>query len=353
MNYKHFLDLNDYSMNQVNEIIDLGLSIYTNPEKYMDTQKGKILATAFFEPSTRTQLSFAAAMLRLGGQVIGFDNPDVLSVAKGETLTDTIKVVSQYADILTMRHPLDGSARAAASVSDIPVINAGDGEHLHPTQTLIDLVTIKKFKGEIENLTIGLCGDLKYGRTVHSLIKILVEFSNIRFVLISTNELKLPEAFTEVLKNSGCKYTEVESLSEALPDLDVLYMTRIQKERFPSEFEYNQQKDRYLLNFEKLTLAKPNLAILHPLPRVDEIDTAVDADPRALYFEQVKLGMYARMALITYILNNKSEGIDVFTSQETEKICTNKNCITAHEKSLNQHFITDGIVKYCEYCEHR
>ena len=285
MAYKHLIDLNDFSISECDTIIALAEKILQNPQAYSKQLEGKILATLFYEPSTRTQMSFQAAMLRLGGQTIGFDNPMNSSVAKGENLCDTIQIISGYADMIVMRHPLEGSAKAAALCSPIPVINAGDGGHLHPTQTLTDLLTLHHEKGGLENLCVGLCGDLKNGRTVHSLVKYLCRYHSNHFVFISTPQLKMPAYVLDVLHASGCTYEEVFSLEEAMPKLDVLYMTRIQKERFSSEEEYREQCSHYILNKEKMQLAKSSLRVLHPLPRVDEISCEVDKDSRAVYFK--------------------------------------------------------------------
>lgn len=354
MEQKHLIDLNDFTKSEWNEIISLALDIEQDPKKYYGTASGKILATLFYEPSTRTQMSFQTAMLRLGGQTIGFDNPQNSSVAKGENLKDTVTVVSKYADIIAMRHPLEGAAKAGALNSDCPVINAGDGGHLHPTQTLTDLVTLAKYKGKIENLTVGFCGDLKFGRTVHSLIKALCSFDNIQFVLISAKELAVPQYIIDLLDSCGCKYIFEDSLSAAMPKLDVLYMTRVQRERFASEEEYLRLKDLYILTQDKLIDAKRDLCILHPLPRVDEITTDVDDDARAKYFEQANCGVYARMALILYILSGEHGTTKLFDSPQTKiHECQNKRCITKTEKYLPRHFSQSGDLITCEYCDGR
>lgn len=297
----HLIDPRDLTIENLNELIKLGEDIIENPAKYGDSCKGKILATLFYEPSTRTRLSFEAAMQRLGGSVIGFSEPGSSSSKKGESLSDTIRTVSSYSDIIAMRHPKEGSAMYASYYSGVPLINAGDGGHYHPTQTLADLFTIKETKGKLNNMTIGLCGDLKFGRTVHSLIKTMSNFEGIKFVLISPEELRVPEYIThEVL--AGKEYKEVYSIEDCIEELDVLYMTRVQKERFFNEADYVRLKDSYILNMDKLKNAKKDLSILHPLPRVNEISKEVDADPRACYFNQVKYGMYIRMALILKLL---------------------------------------------------
>lgn len=300
-NVKHLIDPRDFTMEGLEKLLELGKDISLNEEKYSEKCRGKILATLFYEPSTRTRLSFTAAMMRLGGNVLGFSEPGSSSVSKGESLSDTIRTVGCYSDIIAMRHPKEGSAMFAAEYSPIPLINAGDGGHYHPTQTLTDLLTIKEVKGRLDNLTIGLCGDLKFGRTVHSLIKTMCKFKNIKFVLISPNELKVPEYIKEeVLKNGN--YKEVTSLDDCIDELDVLYMTRVQKERFFNEADYVRLKNSYILTPEKLEKAKKDLSILHPLPRVNEIHVDVDKDPRACYFDQMKYGMYIRMALILTLL---------------------------------------------------
>ncbi len=355
MSCNHLIDLADLPMEQWDNIIHLALKIEQNPREFFGIMEGKILATLFYEPSTRTQMSFQSAMLRLGGQVIGFSNPQNSSVAKGETLGDTIRIVNSYADIIAIRHPLEGAAKAAAAYSQrCPVINAGDGGHLHPTQTLTDLVTLVKEKGRLDNLTIGICGDLKYGRTVHSLIKALSKYENNKFVLISTKELAVPAYTKNILNSAGCPYTEVFSLSEVIGDLDVLYMTRIQKERFPSEAEYEAQKNIYVLDTEKLSLAKKDMKILHPLPRVDEITHEVDADPRAVYFKQAQYGVYGRMALIIRMLSKQDYQQTLFYgSSQTGHPCANPNCITNTETYLPKHYMESGDMLVCEYCEQK
>ena len=285
-------------------MIALAEDIAKDPKKYSKVCDGKKIATLFYEPSTRIRLSFEAAMLNLGGSVLGFSSAASSSASKGESVADTIRVISCYADIAAMRHPKEGAPYVASLHSQIPVINAGDGGHQHPTQTLTDLLTIHSLKGRLDKLTIGLCGDLKFGRTVHSLISALVRYTGIRFVLISPEELRLPTYIRkDVLEKNNVPYTELESLEEALPDLDILYMTRVQQERFFNEEEYIRLKDRYILDKEKMTLARPDMLVLHPLPRVNEISVEVDSDPRAAYFKQVQFGVYARMALIMTLLN--------------------------------------------------
>lgn len=300
---RHCLDTTDFTVEEIDELIKLATDIIANRQKYAHVCDGKKLATLFFEPSTRTRLSFEAAMMELGGNVIGFSEANSSSASKGETVGDTVKVVSCYADIIAMRHPLEGAPRVASFKSDVPIINAGDGGHSHPTQTLTDLLTIYREKGCLSDLTIGLCGDLKFGRTVHSLIKAMCRYKNIRFVLISPKELAVPDYIkTDVLEASGMEYCEVEKMEDVMPQLDILYMTRIQRERFFSEDEYLRHKDAFILDPAKLENAKSDLTIMHPLPRVNEITTEVDDDPRAKYFEQALNGKFIRMALIMTLL---------------------------------------------------
>lgn len=300
---RDLIDPINFSTDEINEILILAQDMEKNPERYSNLCSGKILAALFYEPSTRTRLSFEAAMLRLGGRIIGFSEPNSTSVSKGESLEDTIKIISCYSDIIAIRHPQEGSAKRASLYSDIPVINAGDGANQHPTQTLTDLSTIQNLKGRLSNLTVGLCGDLKFGRTVHSLIKALSRYSNNKVILISPDELKIPNYIKEeVLKNTSMEIQEVKSLEEVMDSLDILYMTRIQKERFNSEDEYLRLKDSYILTKDKLRNAKDDMLILHPLPRVNEIHPEIDADKRAAYFKQARYGMYVRMALISKLL---------------------------------------------------
>lgn len=350
MSIRHLIAFHDLSMPEWEEIIDLALQIEEKPEDFYGCCENKILATLFYEPSTRTQMSFQTAMLRLGGRIIGFDNPSNSSVAKGENLKDTIQVVSGYADIMAMRNPVEGSAKAATLFSGCPVINAGDGGHLHPTQTLTDLVTLKKEIGTLDGLTVGLCGDLKYGRTVHSLIQAMTHFRT-KFILISTPELSLPSYLKDTIRSAGCRYEEIFSLEEAIDKLDVLYMTRIQRERFPSEAEYERQKSTYVLDRKKLTQAKSSLKILHPLPRVDEVLVEVDSDPRALYFMQAIYGVYARMSLILFLLR-QTGGYHPFDGKEIpHERCGNPNCVTNKEGYLPHYFCNHGDMLTCEYCD--
>jgi aspartate carbamoyltransferase catalytic subunit len=300
---KHLLSPLDLSVSELTDLLDLARDISKDPKKYSHICDGKKLATLFYEPSTRTRLSFESAMLNLGGSVLGFSSANSSSASKGESVSDTIRVISCYADICAMRHPKEGAPMVAASKSSIPVINAGDGGHQHPTQTLTDLMTIRELRGSLDNFTIGLCGDLKFGRTVHSLINSLVRYSNVRFVLISPKELRIPDYIRDdVLSANNAEFIEVESLEEAIPQLDILYMTRVQRERFFSEDEYLRMKDFYILDTAKMALAKDNMYVLHPLPRVNEISVEVDDDPRAAYFKQVQYGVYVRMALIMTLL---------------------------------------------------
>ncbi len=300
---KHLIDILDLSVDEIADLISTANDIMANPEKYREKCRYKKLATLFFEPSTRTRLSFEAAMLELGGSVLGFSDASSSSSSKGESVSDTTAVVSGYADIIAMRHPKEGAPLVASMCSEVPVINAGDGGHNHPTQTLADLLTIQREKGDLNNLTIGFCGDLKFGRTVHSLIAAMSRYKNIKFVLISPKELKLPSYVkNDHIKAKGISYEQTESLDDVIDTLDVLYMTRVQKERFFNEEDYLRLKDSYILTPDKLTNAKKDLSILHPLPRVNEISTLVDSDPRACYFRQTKCGKYMRMALILKLL---------------------------------------------------
>lgn len=355
---RSLIDIHDFSTAEIGDLIKTANDIIENPEKYSEKCKGKKLATLFYEPSTRTRLSFEAAMMELGGNVIGFSEASSSSAAKGESVADTAKVMSAYADIIAMRHPQEGAPYVASRNATVPVINAGDGGHNHPTQTLTDLLTISREKGRLHDLTVGFCGDLKYGRTVHSLIAALARYENIKIVLISPAELTVPSYVRyEILNKNNMEYTETTDLEGAMPDLDVLYMTRIQKERFEEEADYERLKDSYILTEEKLIRAKNDLAILHPLPRVNEISVKVDSDPRACYFRQVYNGKYIRMALILQLLR-EADGI-IAAENRTELLvnklsCNNKRCITQTEQELDQLFkVTDaeaGICR-CVYCE--
>ena len=299
---RSLIDISELTTGEIEELIGVANDIIANPEKYSEKCRSKKLATLFFEPSTRTRLSFEAAMLELGGSVLGFSEAQSSSASKGESVADTAKVISCYADIIAMRHPKEGAPLVAARNASIPVINAGDGGHCHPTQTLADLLTIYREKGGFDNLTVGFCGDLKFGRTVHSLISALIRYKNVRFVLISPNELKLPGYVKDKLDKEGIEYTETDSLENSIADLDILYMTRVQKERFFNEEDYLRLRDTYILTPEKMALASDKLRVLHPLPRVNEISVAVDGDPRDCYFKQVLYGKYMRMALILKLL---------------------------------------------------
>ena len=357
MLHKNLIDLEYMTKEQLNQTIKLAGLIKNKPENYKHACDGKILATLFYEPSTRTQMSFQTAMLKLGGKIIGFDNPANSSVSKGENLKDTITIISGYADIIAIRHPKEGSAKAASLFSSVPVVNCGDGSHFHPTQTLADVVTLNYEKGRLDNLKIGLCGDLLNGRTVHSLIKTLSKYENNSFVLISTKELTVPPYIIDTMEKSGCEYTVVNNLKDAISDLDVLYMTRIQRERFKSEEEYEKQKGVFVLDKEKLSYAKKDMIILHPLPRVDEIKIEVDDDPRACYFKQAVYGMYGRMALILLLLREK----DAFSFDTPEgvtdnsKLCSNPNCITNNpdESYLPKYIQKTNENLICDYCDHK
>ena len=346
---RNLIDILDFSTEEIDELIAVANDIIDNPDKYRDVCHGKILGTLFFEPSTRTRLSFTSAMMSLGGQVLGFDNAASSSTAKGETVQDTIRMVSAYSDIIAMRHPKEGAPIAASRVATVPVINAGDGGHYHPTQTLTDLITIKRKCGRFDNLTVGICGDLKYGRTVHSLIAAMSRYENVKFVLIAPDELKLPDYVKEEFLGDGkSEYLETESLEDAIPSLDILYMTRIQAERFQDKNEYERLKDSYILELSKLKCAKSTLSILHPLPRVNEINVDVDDDPRAHYFEQAANGRFVRMALILKLLG--THGIDDrrMDGEEDEALkCTNPHCLSRVERGL-KHLFKDGKCIYCD-----
>ncbi len=299
---RHLMSPLDFSVEELDKLFDLAEDIEASPEKYAHACDGKVLATCFYEPSTRTRLSFESAMIHLGGKVLGFSDAANSSASKGESVSDTIRVISCFADICAMRHPKEGAPMVAAEKSGIPVINAGDGGHQHPTQTLTDLLTIRSLKHRLDNMTIGLCGDLKFGRTVHSLIRALVRYENIRFIFISPEELRVPDYITDMLKEKNIPYEEVIRLENVMPSLDILYMTRVQKERFFNEEDYVRLKDFYILDKTKMEYARPDMLILHPLPRVNEISVEIDDDPRAAYFKQVQYGVYVRMALILTLL---------------------------------------------------
>ncbi|MBF1123754.1 MAG: aspartate carbamoyltransferase [Solobacterium sp.] len=303
MEIRNLISITDFSVEEIDKMIGVAGDIMTNPDKYIDICKGKKLATLFFEPSTRTRLSFEAAMLELGGSVLGFSEASSSSASKGESVSDTIRTVGCYADIIAMRHPKEGAPIVAARRTTVPIINGGDGGHHHPTQTLTDLLTITREKGRLNNLTVGLCGDLKFGRTVHSLIEAMLRYENVKFVLIAPPELRVPQYIIDMLEKAGAEYKQVETMEAVMPELDILYMTRVQRERFFNEEDYIRLKDTYILNMDKLANAKKDMAILHPLPRVNEISVEVDDDPRAAYFRQALCGKYIRMALILNLLN--------------------------------------------------
>ena len=347
---RNLVNILDLTTEEIRELVTCASDIMALPEAYSSVCRGKIMGALFFEPSTRTRLSFTSAMMSLGGSVLGFDQAGSSSVAKGETVSDTIRMVSAYSDIIVMRHPKEGAPVVATRVSDVPIINAGDGGHFHPTQTLTDLLTIHKKKGRFDSLTIGVCGDLKYGRTVHSLISAMSRYENIRFVLISPDELKLPDYVKdEYLFATGCEFAETESLEAAIPSLDILYMTRIQKERFASSEEYERLKDSYILTADKLVMAKEDLSIMHPLPRVNEIDVSVDDDPRAHYFDQAKYGRYIRMALIMMLLKQKNVPEERVQGVERDDlICENPHCITSTERGIRHLFDEYGKCIYCD-----
>ena len=344
---RNLIDILDFSCEELDKLINVASNILDYPERYREACRGRILGTLFFEPSTRTRLSFTSAMMSLGGSVLGFDQAGSTSVAKGETVADTIRMVSAYTDIIAMRHPKEGAPVVASAVSSVPIINAGDGGHFHPTQTLTDLLTIKRKTGRFDNLTIGLCGDLKYGRTVHSLISAMARYENVKFVLISPEELKLPDYIkADFLGN--CEYKETPDLEGSIPELDILYMTRIQGERFESKEEYERLKDSYILDKSKLKYAKESLSILHPLPRVNEIDVDVDDDPRAHYFEQAAYGRYIRMALILMLLNTEGVNDNRMVGEENPMLeCTNPHCLSRTERGIKKLFRG----KTCIYCD--
>jgi len=355
---RSLIDIVDFSVEEIQELLETACDISENPAKYAQMCRGKKLATLFYEPSTRTRLSFEAAMYELGGNVLGFSSADSSSAAKGESMADTAKMLSCYADIMAIRHPKEGAPYVAATNATIPVINAGDGGHCHPTQTLADLLTIYRENGRLHGLTVGCCGDLKYGRTVHSLISALSRYEDIKVILISPEELRLPKYVKyEVLDKNGMEYVETTSLDEAIPQLDVLYMTRIQRERFDSFDEYERLKDSYILTPEKMKAAKDTMRVLHPLPRVNEISVKVDDDPRAAYFRQALNGKFMRMALILKLLKDAQEGRQMEQLKTVENsglVCDNSRCISSTEQELPHKFkLVDaerGIYR-CIYCE--
>ena len=348
---RHILDLQDLDQDTWNSLYQTCSDIMQTPNAYIDAARGKIMASLFYEPSTRTNLSFQTAMMRLGGGVVGFSDPNLSSVSKGESLKDTIIMTSSYADVLVMRNPKEGAAKAASLYASVPVINAGDGGHLHPTQTLTDLTTIMKLRGSIGNMNIGLCGDLKNGRTVHSLIKSLMNFPNIIFYLISPRELTIPNYIRQLLKESKQRFYEVAGLEACIPSLDVLYMTRIQRERFSDQMEYERLKGVYVLNKRKMQTAKKDMIVLHPLPRVDEINGDMDDDPRAAYFEQAQCGMYIRMALLLHVLNQPRIKPQQLSATLTNRVCNNERCITKTEPYLPVLTKVSSGVVCCAYCD--
>lgn len=353
MENRNLIDLDQMSKEQLEKLIKKAKKIMNSPADYRHACDGKILATLFYEPSTRTQMSFQTAMLKLGGRTIGFDNPLNSSVAKGENLKDTITIIGGYADIIAMRHPIEGSSMAASLYAGVPVINCGDGGHLHPTQTLTDLVTLSCEKGRLDNLKVGICGDLLNGRTVHSLIKALSQYENNSFVLISTKELTVPLYVIDILEKNNCKYEFSNSLSESIKDIDVLYMTRIQRERFANDEEYEAQKNVFVLDKEKLANAREDMIILHPLPRVNEITVDIDDDPRALYFKQAQYGMYGRMALILLLLQEDEFSLAKRETQITKLKCCNKKCITNQEDYLPHLCYNKLNMVMCDFCDKR
>lgn len=352
---RSILNILDLTVEEIEQLIKVAEDIIDNPEKYNESCKHKTLATLFFEPSTRTRLSFESAMLSLGGNVLGFSNASSSSATKGESVADTITVVSGYVDIIAMRHPKEGAGFVGSKHSFVPIINAGDGGHYHPTQTLADLLTIHREKGRFENLTIGLCGDLKYGRTVHSLIGAMSRYAGVKFVLISPEELKLPDFIKkEYIEDKGIEYEESKSLEDSISKLDILYMTRIQGERFIDKAEYERLKDSYVLTKVKMEKAKEDMCVLHPLPRVNEISVDVDDDKRACYFKQTRYGKFMRMALILKLLNEKQEKIESPKTETTPatKTCKNPHCISKTEQELEKlSYLDKNGIERCLYCD--
>ena len=348
---RHLIDFGDLSRQEWDQLYARASQIIDAPEKFIDVCRGKVAANLFYEPSTRTNFSFQTAMLRLGGTVFGFADPNSSSVAKGETLKDTIKMVSSYADVIVMRTPWEGAAKAASLYSHVPVVNAGDGGHMHPTQTMADLTTMTKLLGGVDGLAIGLCGDLKNGRTVHSLIKAMAKFEHIRFFLISPRELAVPDYVRAFMLENEMKFTEVTGLEAVIPQLDVLYMTRIQRERFVDPLEYERNKGIYILTRRKLDRAKEKMLVMHPLPRVDEITVDVDDDPRAAYFQQARYGMFARMALLSDLANQprleRTEAVEI----GTKPVCSNPRCITQAQAYLPPLVKKNGGVDCCAFCD--
>lgn len=367
---KHLIDPRDFTTEELDEIFQLANQIISNPKNFSRICEGKLLATLFYEPSTRTRFSFEAAMMRLGGKVIGFSEPNSTSAAKGESIADTIRVISSYADIVAMRHPKEGAPKVASMYSSIPVINAGDGGHQHPTQTLTDLLTIKSIKGKLSNLKIGCCGDLKFGRTVHSLIKAMSRYENNSFTLISPKELRIPDYIKKELDKNNIQYREVEKLEDVLQSIDIIYMTRVQRERFVSEEDYMRLKDSCILDEVKMSKASKDMIVLHPLPRVNEISWEVDSDPRSYYFKQAEYGMYVRMALIIKLLGladsdvavrlaegktiEKIEEVRMLDNNKNIMKCKNPRCVTSIERNISHifHLADEKSGEYrCEYCD--
>ena len=347
---RHLIDFGDLTREEWERLYARTSEIIDAPEQFIDACRGRVSCNLFYEPSTRTNFSFQTAMMRLGGSVFGFADPNSSSVSKGESIKDTVKMVSNYADVVVMRTPWEGSAKAASLYSNVPVVNAGDGGHMHPTQTMADLTTITRLRGGVDGLCVGLCGDLKNGRTVHSLIKALAKFEGIKFFLIAPRELAVPEYMRAFMREHGMWFTEVTGLEAVIPQLDVLYMTRIQKERFVDPLEYERNKGIYVLTRRKLERARPDMLVMHPLPRVDEIAIDVDDDPRAVYFEQARYGMYARMALLTDLANQereKPEPVEI----GVKPVCSNPNCITQTEHYLPPLVKKIGGVDCCGFCD--
>ena len=348
---RHLIDFGDLSRQEWDELYARASGIMDDPGKYLDTCRGKVMASLFYEPSTRTNFSFQTAMLRLGGTVFGFADPSSSSAAKGESLKDTIKMVSGYADVVVMRTPWEGAAKAASLYSNVPVVNAGDGGHMHPTQTTADLTTMTRLLGGVDGLAVGLCGDLKNGRTVHSLIKAMAKFENIRFFLISPRELAVPGYMRAFMRENDMRFTEVTGLEAVIPQLDVLYMTRIQRERFVAPLEYERNKGIYVLTRRKLERAKEKMLVMHPLPRVDEIAVDVDDDPRAAYFQQARYGMFARMALLADLANQPRLERTVAVEIGRAPVCRNPRCITRTEDYLPPLVKKTGGVECCAFCD--
>ena len=348
---RHLIDFGDLPREEWDSLYARASEIIDNPGKFIDVCRGKVSANLFYEPSTRTNFSFQTAMLRLGGTVFGFADPNSSSVAKGETLKDTIKMVSGYADVIVMRTPWEGAAKAASLYSHVPVVNAGDGGHMHPTQTMADLTTMTRLLGGVDGLSLGLCGDLKNGRTVHSLIKAMAKFQNIQFFLIAPRELAIPDYMRAFMRENGMRFTEVTGLEAVIPQLDVLYMTRIQKERFVDPLEYERNKGIYILTRRKLERAKKNMLVMHPLPRVDEITVDVDDDPRAVYFQQARYGMFARMALLERLALQPRQETVPPVEIGTKSVCSNPRCITQTQPYLPPLVKKIGGVDCCGFCD--